>query len=90
MTEASRTGNSGAATSGAAGEGGDRRESALERESGAPSGAANIREQQGNSAGGMVPPSFTGSGEPEDPAAGGHPEDAAAAPADPDAWDSEG
>lgn len=73
----------------------ERRESVLEPGNGATGtasngSAANIREQQGNSAGGMVPASFTGNGDPSDPAADRHPEDAANGPSDPDTWDSEG
>ncbi|TDK26472.1 hypothetical protein E2F48_04545 [Arthrobacter crusticola] len=70
---------------------GDRRKNVLEPEAGtgATGGpGANIREQQGNSAGGMVPASFTGGPGSGDPAADRRPEDAAAA--DVDMWDSEG
>jgi hypothetical protein len=69
---------------------GDRRESVLEPEAGTGTGGpgAGIREQQGNSAGGMVPASFTGGPGSGDPAPDRHPEDAAEA--DVDAWDSEG
>lgn len=76
--------------SGGAGEPDKRRHDVLEPESGSRNHpAANIREQQGNSAGGMVPASFTGGTGSADPAAEDHPEDAAGTP-NPDAWDSEG
>jgi hypothetical protein len=69
----------------------DRRDSVLEPGSGSqPGSAATIREQQGNSAGGMVPAGFTGSEGSDDPPAARHPEDAAGPPSDADAWDSEG
>ncbi|WP_159620391.1 hypothetical protein [Arthrobacter zhaoguopingii] len=70
---------------------GDRRENVLEPEAGtgtAGGPGANIREQQGNSAGGMVPASFTGGPGSGDPGPDRHPEDAA--DADVDTWDSEG
>ena len=69
----------------------DSRDSVLEPGSGSqPGSAATIRDQQGSSAGGMVPASFTGSGGSDDPSAARRPEDAAGPPSDPDAWDSEG
>jgi hypothetical protein len=70
---------------------GDRRENILEPEAGTGTTGgpgANIREQQGNSAGGMVPASFTGGPESGDPTPDRRPEDAAGA--DVDAWDSDG
>ncbi len=67
----------------------DRRDSVLEPGSGSRTGsAATIRDQQGSSAGGMVPAGFTGNGGSGGPAAADHPEDAAGPPSDPDAWDS--
>ncbi len=71
---------------------GDRRENVLEPEAGTGTETggpgAGIREQQGNSGGGMVPASFTGGAGSGDPAADRRPEDAAGA--DVDEWDSEG
>ncbi len=69
----------------------NRRKNVLEPEVGAGTtgdSGANIREQQGNSAGGMVPASFTGGPGCGDPTSDRHPEDAAEA--DVDTWDSEG
>ncbi|MBJ2122209.1 hypothetical protein I6N91_14590 [Arthrobacter sp. MSA 4-2] len=70
---------------------GDRRKDVLEPEAGTGTTGdpgTNIREQQGNSAGGMVPASFTGDPGSGDSAPDRHPEDSAAA--DVDTWDSEG
>ncbi|RJT95324.1 hypothetical protein D6T65_17235 [Arthrobacter frigidicola] len=70
---------------------GDRRKNVLEPEAGTATtgdAGANIREQQGNSAGGMVPAGSTGGPGSADTAPGRHPEDAATA--DVDTWDSEG
>lgn len=85
MTEPSET-SSGTSNDGAPAE--DRRGDVLEPASGGSGrSAANIREQQGNHEGGMVPASYTGDGEPLHAEDDRSPEDAADHP---DEWDSEG